>query len=187
MNYFRRLALVALVAAMLLPNVAGAQSTSDSDTLVTSVEESPAVEDATPVEVIQDAPPPQVSPSWVSNAIYLARLSGARGGWLKAEYRFGDIVRQQRLGTLNPAVATVTANTYPRVVEVYEASLSDAPPPPQFAHVHQLHLSAAAEFRAATDAAASWLRSGDSGSLRIAQTHFDRMDGLIGQALAELG
>jgi len=60
-------------------------------------------------------------------------------------------------------------------------------PPPQLAHVHQLHLSAAVEFRAAMNSAEAWLASGNQGALQNAQVHFDRFDDLIGQALVELG
>ncbi|MDQ6879373.1 MAG: hypothetical protein M3082_17100 [Candidatus Dormibacteraeota bacterium] len=68
-----------------------------------------------------------------------------------------------------------------------EQRLSDLSAPPQFVHVQELHLVAAGEFRAALDAAESWLTTGDPGGLRNAEAHFAVFDRLIGQALLELG
>jgi hypothetical protein len=184
---FGRIAVAALViAATLAPNAVAAQS--DGDPNATVVDDTP-VDDSGAVEVIEIPPPvPPVgeAPSYQANMLYLGRLQGIRAGWANARATLNNIARQQRLGTLPPEVIGAAVKSFPGTVDTIEQLLTGITPPPQFAHVHQLHLSAAAEFRAGMEAAERVL-AGDQASLSAAQSHFARFDDFIGQALQELG
>jgi hypothetical protein len=187
----RRAAVTVLIAgALLLPQSAAAQSVDGSDPVddATPVDDSTpvVVDETTPVE-FREAPAVESAPNWQTNAIYLERLQSVRSGWFRLETGVDNIARQQRLGALPPSVGQVASQAYPGAVDVLEQVLLGSTPPPQFGHVHQLHLSAAAEFRAAMNAAEVSRSTGDQGALREAQTHFGRFDRLIGQALVELG
>jgi hypothetical protein len=190
----RRIALVtAIVATTLLPQTAVAQTADDS---APSDQDIPAtvVDDAAPadtpeqlIEIQAPAPIAPAAPTYQTNARYLSRLQAVRTGWITLEVGVGNLERQLRLGTVNPSRGPVAAGRYPAIVDRLEQALDQLSPPPQFAYVHQLHVSAAAEFRAAMGAAESWLTSGSQDALLISQTHFDRFDSLIGQALLEIG
>lgn len=193
LNDLRRLALVAvLVAGVALPHVAAAQSGDDPGT--TTVDDQPAVDVQESAPQVQDEAPAAVPanlapaiPDFAANRAYLNRLQNVRSSWFAVESAFDNLARQQRLGTIRPSAAQQAAGRYPLLVDAYEQRLYALPVPPQFAHVQQLHVAAAGEFRAAATAASWWLSSGDPGGLRDAQAHFAVFDQLIDQALLELG
>jgi hypothetical protein len=182
------------VCGLALPHSVLAQATDNPDSAV--VDEQPSGDsppDMSPPEVQQEEDPaaapaaaPPAIPDYRVNGVYLNRLQGIRSAWETLEFRVEDLARQQRLGTVRPTVMAGAARTFPRVVDTMEQRLTELSVPPQFAHVQQLHLSAAGEFRAAIDAAESWLTTGDLGGLRGAEAHFAVFDRLIGQALFEL-
>jgi hypothetical protein len=200
LNDLRRIALVmAIVVGTLLPHVAAAQSADDP----AAVDDMPALIDDTgpandagnveapapPIEQTSDAPALRGLPSYRANATYLGRLQDIRSAWWNVEYQINDMARQQRLGALNPYVSVRAGMyRYPAAADQLDRVLATiTPPPPRFQHVHDLHLAASNEFHQAVDAAAWWLSSGDEGGLKNARTHFDQMDGLLAQALTELG
>jgi hypothetical protein len=181
----RLLALIAVIlASAALPHAASAQSADDAAAAADYPDA--VVDDAAPAAdaAIVEAPAP---PTWYTNAQYLGRLQSLRTAWFILEGRINKYENDQRLGSLNPARAQMDAQQYGGAVFELDQLMTQISPPPQFAHVHQLHIAAAGEFDAAMVGAERWLSMGDQSGLRDAQAHFSRFDRLIGQAILELG
>jgi hypothetical protein len=196
----RRIGVIgALVLATAVPQLAVAQATEgepaaeETPSLVVEVEAPPPMVNVEAVEEapIVEPPPPPAPPVPVVRAamtplVYLGNLQYVRSGWLRSEANINNLVRQQRLGVLPPGTVQSIAGAYPGIVSTLDGLFTGLTPPPQFAHVHQLHVAAGAEFNAATVSFGRWA-AGDQRGLADMQGAFARFDRLIGQALLELG